>query len=100
MNGEADISSILLTPPQSTGFLESELSLLRRRFGMILHHTTCWKTISDSLWINIDVNVYDYELPDSTLKGNVNFLCGTYPTPKPLPSAVNAEQNGCSSSYF
>jgi hypothetical protein len=46
---------------------------------------------------SIDVNVYDYELPDSTLMGTVNFLIGPYPDPlNPYPSYVTSTQNGYS----
>jgi len=49
---------------------------------------------------SIDVNVYDYELPDSTLMGTVNFVIGPYPDPaqpdKPYPDYVTGNQNGYS----
>ncbi len=46
---------------------------------------------------NIDVNIYDYELPDSTLMGTVNFLIGPYPDPlNPYPNYVTSDQNGFS----
>ncbi len=46
---------------------------------------------------NIDVNIYDYELPDSTLMGTVNFLIGPYPDPlNPYPAYVTSVQNGFS----
>lgn len=45
----------------------------------------------------IDVNIYDFELPDSTLMGTVNFLIGEYPDPlNPYPDYVTSEQNGYS----
>ncbi len=46
---------------------------------------------------SIDVNIYDYELPDSTLMGTVNFLIGPYPDPlNPYPDYVTSVQNGYS----
>jgi len=46
---------------------------------------------------NIDVNIYDYELPDSTLMGTVNFLIGQYPDPtNPYPESVTSVENGYS----
>jgi hypothetical protein len=45
----------------------------------------------------IDVNIYDYELPDSTLLGKVSFLIDAYPDPEnPYPSYVTAFENGYS----
>jgi hypothetical protein len=45
----------------------------------------------------IDVNIYDYELPDSTLMQTVNFLIGEYPDPQnPYPDYVTTVQNGYS----
>lgn len=45
----------------------------------------------------INVNLYDYELPDSTLMGTVNFFIGTYPDPlNPYPSSITSNQNGVS----
>ena len=49
----------------------------------------------------LDLNIYDYELPDSTLIGKVNFMVGEYPDPlNPYPSSLNIEQNGCSVTIF
>ena len=46
---------------------------------------------------SIDINLYDYELPDSTLIGTVNFLIGPFPDPlNPYPAYVITEQNGLS----
>jgi hypothetical protein len=46
---------------------------------------------------SIDINIYDYELPDSTLMGTVNFVIGPFPDPlNPYPSYVTTEQNGFS----
>lgn len=43
----------------------------------------------------IDVNVYDYELPDSTWMGKVSFLIDQYPNPdNPYPSYVTGFENG------
>jgi hypothetical protein len=45
----------------------------------------------------IDVNIYDYELPDNTYLGKVSFLIDTYPDPdNPYPSYVTAFENGFS----
>lgn len=44
---------------------------------------------------SIDVNLYDYELPDSTLMGNLNFTIGPFPDPlNPYPAYVTSQQNG------
>jgi hypothetical protein len=46
---------------------------------------------------NIDLNIYDFELPDSTLMGTVPFFIGTYPDPQnPYPSYITSSQNGYS----
>lgn len=53
----------------------------------------------DPFGSNIDVNIYDFELPDSTLIGTVNFFIGEYPGPnstQAYPSYVTMVQNGCS----
>jgi len=43
----------------------------------------------------IDVNVYDYELPDSTWMGKVSFLIDQFPDPdNPYPSYVTGFENG------
>ena len=45
----------------------------------------------------IDVNIYDYELPDSTFMGKVSFVIDQYPDPdNPWPSYVTANENGYS----
>jgi|GEM_PF-1058349 len=48
----------------------------------------------------IDVNVYDYELPDSTFMGKVNFFLGEFPDPSDpqtaYPSSVTKFENGYS----
>lgn len=47
---------------------------------------------------SIDVNIYDYELPDSTLMGTVNFTIGPFPDlTEPniaYPTYVTRSQNG------
>ena len=46
---------------------------------------------------DIDVNVYDYELPDSTLMTTATFFIGQYPDPtKPYPDYVTSIMNGYS----
>ena len=46
---------------------------------------------------SIDINIYDFELPDSTLMGKVNFTIGPFPDPlNPYPNYVITEQNGFS----
>ncbi len=46
---------------------------------------------------SIDINIYDYDLPDSTFMGKVNFVIGPFPDPlNPYPNYVVTEQNGFS----
>lgn len=46
---------------------------------------------------NIDVNVYDFEITDSTLMGTVGFYIGQYSDPlNPYPNYVTGVQNGFS----
>lgn len=45
----------------------------------------------------VDVNIYDYELPDSTWMGKVSFVIDAYPDPdNPYPSYVTSYENGYS----
>ena len=45
----------------------------------------------------VDVNLYDYELPDSTYMGKVSFVIDQYPDPdNPWPSYVTSFENGYS----
>jgi len=49
----------------------------------------------------IDVNVYDYEVTDSTLMATISFFIGEYPDPaNPYPSEIVTNQNGYSLSVF
>ena len=46
---------------------------------------------------DIDVNVYDYELPDSTLMTTASFFIGQYPNPlQPYPEYITSNLNGYS----
>jgi hypothetical protein len=46
---------------------------------------------------DINVNVYDFELPDSTLMGTLTFYIGAYPDPlQPYPDYITQVQNGFS----
>jgi hypothetical protein len=45
---------------------------------------------------SIDVNIYDYELPDSTFMGKVNFTIGPFSTDPTYPAYVTKEENGYS----
>lgn len=42
----------------------------------------------------IDLNIYDYELPDSTLMGTVNFTIGPQSGNIPYPSYITNSNNG------
>jgi hypothetical protein len=43
----------------------------------------------------ISVNLYDYELPDSTFMESLDFFIGEYPDPlNPYPSSVTQAKNG------
>ena len=43
------------------------------------------------------INIYDYDVPDSTLMGSVTLYVGQYPDPEnPYPSAVLIQENGYS----
>lgn len=45
----------------------------------------------------ISVNLYDYELPDSTYMESLDFFLGEYPDPlNPYPSSVTQTKNGYS----
>ncbi len=54
----------------------------------------------DPFGSSIDVNIYDYDLPDSTLMGTVNFTLGEFPDPAQpqtaYPSYITTVQNGFS----
>ncbi|MBL0341065.1 MAG: hypothetical protein IPP71_09150 [Bacteroidetes bacterium] len=54
----------------------------------------------DPFGSSLDLNVYDYELPDSTLMETINFTLGEFPDPlnpqKAYPTSITAIQNGYS----
>lgn len=46
---------------------------------------------------DINLNIYDFELPDSTLMGSLTFYIGQYPDPlQPYPDYITQVQNGYS----
>lgn len=102
VNGEADIFFNITDPSPNPPVFWSQNS----HFSDVGSNDTTRYNLLENYEVipfgsNIDVNVYDYELPDSTLIGTVNFFVGTYPDPQnPYPSAVLAEQNGCSVILF
>jgi len=51
----------------------------------------------DPFGSTISVNLYDYELPDSTFMESLDFFIGTYPDPaNPYPTSITQTKNGYS----
>jgi hypothetical protein len=45
---------------------------------------------------SLDLNIYDYELPDSTLMNTISFFIGENPTSPKYPDAITQNVNGYS----
>ncbi len=96
--GLADIFFNLTIPDPSPPVIWSQQS----HFSNIAHTDTTPFFLVNNFEIvpfdsYIDVNVYDYELPDSTYMGTVNFFIGKYPDPlNPYPNYITGNQNGYS----